>query len=43
MVTIHTENNGIAITSITTLKNNSDTVYVALTGDQTTITNIKIN
>ena len=43
IVTIHTENNGIAITSITTLKDNSDTVYVALTGDQTTITNIKIN
>ena len=43
VVTIYTENNGIAITSITTLKDNSDTIYVALTGDQTTITNIKIS
>ena len=43
IVTIHTENNGIAITSITTVKDNSGPIYVALTGDQTTITNIKIN
>ena len=41
-ITTVTENGGIAIKSITTLKADAPEIYVALTGDQVAITNIKI-
>ena len=42
-ITTVTENGGIAIKSITTLKADAPEVYVALTGDQVAITNIRIS
>ncbi len=41
-VTLKTENAGIEITNITTIKDGSPYVYVALTGDQCAITNIRV-
>ena len=41
-ITVITENGGIAIKSTTTLKADAPEVYLALTGDQVAITNIKI-
>ena len=41
-VTLKTENAGIDITNITTIKDGSSYVYVALTGDQCAITNIRV-
>ena len=42
-ITVKTENGGIEIRSVTILKEDIPEVYVALTGDQCVITNIKIN
>ena len=41
-ISVITENGGIAIKSITTIKGQAPKVYAALTGDQCAITNIKI-
>lgn len=41
-VVLSTENLGIAIENITVLKEGEDTVYVALTGDQVALTDIRI-
>lgn len=41
-VTILTVNNGISIKNVTTIKENKDHVYVALTGDQVALTDIRI-
>ena len=37
-----TENGGISITNITTLRNKKENVYVAITGDQVAVTDIRI-
>lgn len=37
-----TENGGILLKSITKIKTDDDIVYVALTGDQSALTNIRI-
>ena len=42
-ITTVTENGGIAIKSVTTLKSDAPEIYVALTGDEVAITNIRIN
>ena len=42
VVTIGTENQGISISSVTTVKDKVDELYVALTGDQCALTNIRI-
>ena len=42
-ITVTTENGGISIRSVTEIKVDTPEVYVALTGDQCAITNIKIN
>ena len=42
VITIQTENLGIAIHSVTTILDDVQDVYVALTGDQCTLTNIRI-
>ena len=42
MITTITENEGIYIENITTVKTNPKDVYVAITGDQCAVTNIKI-
>ena len=42
LIRIETENQGIAIYSRTTIKDDVSDIYVALTGDQCTVTNIKI-
>ncbi|MBR0399564.1 MAG: HD-GYP domain-containing protein [Mogibacterium sp.] len=43
VITVTTENLGIAIKSITTIKDeNVDNVYIALTGDQVAISNIRV-
>lgn len=42
VVTMTTENLGIMIASITTVKDEVDALYVALTGDQCALTNIRI-
>ena len=42
VVTITTENLGIEISSVTTIRDEVDLIYAALTGDQCTITNIHI-
>ena len=42
MVTLKTKNNGIDIINITTIFDPSREVYIALTGDQCAITNIRI-
>ena len=42
-ITVATENGGISIRSVTEIKVDTPEVYVALTGDQCAITNIKIN
>lgn len=42
-ITTVTENGGIAIKSVTTLKSDAPEIYVALTGDEIAITNIRIN
>ena len=41
-VTLITENNGISIKSITSVKNSPGDIFVALTGDQCAITDIRI-
>ncbi|MBR6080612.1 MAG: HD-GYP domain-containing protein [Treponema sp.] len=41
-ITLVTENGGIAIRSVTTVKVETPEIYVALTGDQCAITNIRI-
>jgi hypothetical protein len=41
-IVIRTENLGIAINSVTTLLDDVNEVYVALTGDQCAITNIRV-
>ena len=41
-ITVVTENGGIAIRSVTTIKVDTPEIYVALTGDQCAITNIRI-
>ncbi len=41
-ITVVTENGGIAIRSVTTIKVETPEIYVALTGDQCAITNIRI-
>ena len=43
IVTITTENLGIKISSVTTVKDEIDDFYVALTGDQCVLTNIRIS
>ena len=42
-ITTYTENGGIAIKSFTTIKEDAPEIYVALTGDQVAITNIRIS
>ncbi|MBR1722047.1 MAG: HD domain-containing protein [Treponema sp.] len=42
-ITLSTENFGISINSVTTLPNASMKVYVALTGDQVVLTNIRLS
>ena len=42
-ITVKTENGGIEIRSVTILKEDIPEVYVALTGDQCVLTNIKIS
>ena len=42
-ITVTTENGGISIKNITTIAEDVKDVYVALTGDQCALTNIKIN
>ena len=42
MITMRTENLGIAIHSVTTILDDVQDVYVALTGDQCAITNIHV-
>ncbi len=42
-ITTFTENSGIAIKSITTIKADAPEIYVSLTGDQVAITNIHFN
>lgn len=42
IVTMTTENLGIVIASVTTVKDEVDELYVALTGDQCLLTNIRI-
>lgn len=41
-ITMRTENLGIAVSSITTLRSSVKDVYIALTGDQWAITNIRV-
>ena len=41
-VTTYTENNGILIKNITKVNGKADIIYMALTGDQVAITNIKL-
>lgn len=43
VITTVTENAGIYIKNITTLTSDKQKIYVALTGDQCALTNIKIN
>jgi hypothetical protein len=40
---MQTENLGIAISSVTTILDDVQDVYVALTGDQCAITNIRVS
>ena len=42
-ITVRTENAGIALKNTAIIKDNPDTIYVALTGDQCAITNIRIS
>ena len=42
-ITVFTENSGIAIKSITTIKADAPEIYVSLTGDQCVLTNIRIS
>ena len=42
IITMATENLGIKVASVTTVKNEVDELYVALTGDQCALTNIRI-
>lgn len=42
-VTIHTENSGIILKNTAIITNGNDKIFVALTGDQCAITNIRIN
>ena len=39
---MNTENLGIAIDSVTTLRDHAGEIYIALTGDQCTLTNIRV-
>ena len=43
VITMQTENLGIAISSVTTILDDVQDVYVALTGDQCAITNIRVS
>ena len=43
VITMRTENLGIAIHSVTTILDDVQDVYVALTGDQCAITNIRVS
>ena len=40
-ITMDTENLGITIESVTTLRDHVEEIYIALTGDQCTLTNIR--
>ncbi len=42
-ITIRTENLGVAVSSVTTILDGTKDVYVALTGDQCAITNIRVS
>ncbi|MBP5332055.1 MAG: HD-GYP domain-containing protein [Lachnospiraceae bacterium] len=42
VITVRTENAGISIKNVSTITDGIDTVYVALTGDQCALTNIRI-
>ncbi len=42
IITMSTENLGISLSSVTTVKDDVDDLYVALTGDQVALTNIQI-
>ena len=41
-ITMRTENQGIAVSSVTTILDDVKDIYVALTGDQCAITNIRM-
>ena len=41
-ITTITENHGVAVNNVTTMPDHADNVYVALTGDQCALTNIRI-
>ena len=43
VITLSTENAGIVINSVTTILDGNDDIYVALTGDQCAVTNIKMD
>ena len=43
VVTMETENLGISISSVTTIIDDVRSIYVAITGDQCTVTNIRIH
>ena len=42
-LTIRTENLGLSVSSVTTILDGTKNVYVALTGDQCAITNIRVS
>ena len=42
-ITTITENGGVAIHNTTTIKSDTDDLYVILTGDQVAITNVRIS
>jgi hypothetical protein len=42
-VMVSTQNQGIAISSVTVIKDDPDCIYAALTGDQVALTNIRIS
>ena len=41
-VMVTTQNQGIALSSVTVIKDDLDSIYAALTGDQVALTNIRI-
>ena len=42
-ITAVTQNMGLSVKCVTTINDGTDTIYIALTGDQCAITNIRIN
>ena len=42
-VTMQTENMGVAVSSVTTILDDTADVFVALTGDQVAITNVRVS